>query len=238
MYSVLHSLTEKKNAIVFFDLEGTQFSHKMIAISMVGFEIVDSIHTGKKLFEYFSYVNSNDEVGNTVTKITGIDSSLLKEKGKNINDVIYEINILLRPYHRLFISYGNHDLYILKNSLESNETMINFFRNIKNNYLDFHAYLEKRIVNEKGTSYSIQGLLDLFSIKMNGTFHNPKFDSLCLKEIYEYYTSNPEKMANLSMMNIINNKDNKKILTSLTEYLIDKGSVNKDYLFELVKENL
>lgn len=238
MYSQLQSLLDKKNVIVFFDLEGTQFSHKMIAISLIGYEIVDKIHVGRNLFSYFSYVKCEDNIGDLVSKMTGINSKILNREGKSIQTVIKEINILLRPYHRFFISYGNQDLFILRNSIFDDETMNNFFKNIKNNYLDFHSYLEKRIVSNKGASYSLSSLKDLFDINIEGNYHNPQFDSLCLKEIYEHYVSNPDKMAKLAMENILKNKDTKKMFSDLVKYLIDNGSVDLEYLFSLIKENL
>ena len=120
----------KADLLVFFDIEGTQFTHKMIAFGMVCYpKAKDGISFDREnSFSYHSYVKTKDDIGPLVKKMTGISKFTLAMEGKEVREVVPEIDKLLRPYHSVFISYGSSDILMLLRALDrSDVTQENFY---------------------------------------------------------------------------------------------------------------
>lgn len=240
-YQKLHQSFDGTNLFVFFDVEGTQFFHKMISIGLVCVPKKENEITfdESKMFYYHAYVKCDDEIGDVVTRMTGITPQLLEEKGKNVREVILEISKLIRPYKRKFISYGNQDLRMILNALDKNdETEINFFRNVAKNYFDFHSYLEKIICDKKGQSYSIDRLLNLFCIPKSGTSHDPLSDSINMMKIYQKYVQSEEEILKLYLENYRKNPFQNENNRELVSLLLDKKAVSIDDFIQILRNRL
>ncbi len=238
-FPILRKTLKGTDIIVFFDVEGTQFSHKMISIGLVGYKTNGLDIIGEPVFSYHSLVKCDDEIGPVVMKMTGITSDLLQSEGKDVRVVIDDINRLLRPYRRKFISYGDQDMKMVHESLDPQDvTEMNFFRNMMKNHLDFHAYLEKRVCDRNGQSYSIERLLRLFHLESKGAFHDPLYDALDLAVIYHAYVSDEKRILELYLENYMKNPyqgtNNKKILA----LLLEKKQISISDLNDILKENL
>ena len=80
----------KRKVLCFLDLEGTQFSHEMIALGAVKVDIkkddsIKKIHKG-----YYSLVKAKNKIGKIVTDLTGINEAMVKQNGKSLRVVISE----------------------------------------------------------------------------------------------------------------------------------------------------
>lgn len=228
--------------LIFFDLEATQINHKAIAFAMVcANKNKDEITFNKNDgFTYFNYIKTEDEIGPIVEEMTGIHKNILDEKGISFHQAVIEISKVLRPYkYRKFISYGNTDLEILSKSIDNNnETEVNFFRNITKNYLDFHSYIMQRIVDSKGSSYSLKALADKYGIHEKGKPHDPLFDSLLLRDIFLSYVQEEDKTLAFALEHYKNNKCFSAINRQLALMLLEKGEVKKEELISLLEEYL
>lgn len=240
-FPLLHKFLDGSDLIVFLDFEGTQFSHKVISIGMVACkkEKDSLLFDAENPMKYQRYILSDDPLGPIVEEMTKINSELLHEKGIPLHQAILEINKMLRPYKKKFICYGNLDMKMMHLTIdEKNQTESDFFKNMVKNHLDFHSYLEKRITNEKGQSYSIEKLLSLFSLSSDGPFHDPLTDALDLMKIFQAYVMDEEKTIDMVLKNYRNNPYTSKIDKKLATQLIEKGDVNLSSLREILKEHL
>lgn len=239
-FPVLRKCFDGADILVFFDIEGAQFSHKMISIGLAGYRRKDGIQLEEKpIFTYHSLVKCEDEIGPVVMNMTGITPEMVKKEGKDVRQVILDINRLIRPYKRKFISYGNQDTKMILSSIDrKDETEMNFFRNLMKNHLDFHDYLEKRVCDRNGQSYSIERLLSLFHLQGNGKSHDPLTDTMDLAKIYSEYIRDEEIIVDLYLehyqKNPFQSSNNRKVISMLLE----KKEVKIEDLRKILRENL
>ncbi len=232
---------QKSELLIFFDFEATQFSRQAIAVGLVAYrKDPESLLPKEEVLRYFSYIKADDEIGPIVEELTGIHQENLDYQGITFHEMVLEISKLLRPYKfRKFISYGGLDIEILRQSMnEDNETEINFFRNIIKNYFDLHSYLERRVVTEKGQSYSLVSMADLLSVTEEGTPHDPLFDSLLLKDIYAAYVSDEERALALTMKNYEKNHFASSYNSELAHLVLSEGKATKEDLLRIVRAHL
>ncbi len=240
-FPALHKFLDGSDLIVFLDFEGTQFSHKVISIGLVACkkEKDSLLFDMQNPWKYQRYILTEDPLGPIVEEMTKINADLLHKKGIPLHQAILEINKMLRPYKKKFICYGSLDMKMMHLSIdENNQTEADFFKNMTKNHLDFHSYLEKRISNEKGQSYSIEKLLSLFSLSSEGMFHDPLTDALDLMKIFSSYVSDEERTIELVLKNYKKNPHTSKIDKKIVSRLIEKGEVNLTDLKEILKEQL
>ena len=114
----LAKATRGRKQLIFLDLEGTQFSHELIAIGAIK-ATIKTDGTIKKLYPGFKhYVLATQNVGNYVEKLTGITDDLLAREGIPFDKIL----LMLKKYvgtnlsktkfrhlgHTTFVSYANH----------------------------------------------------------------------------------------------------------------------------------
>ena len=119
----LEKILKGRKSLCFIDLEGTQFSHEMIAIGAVKVDVkrdgsVKKIHKG-----YYTLVKPKSRIGKVVTDLTGITEKDVKEKGvpfrivmrdlKNIWALISQSVYLLLSEITTLESWLNHLLITL-----------------------------------------------------------------------------------------------------------------------------
>ncbi len=239
-FSELFQKTEKSNLLVFFDLEGTQITHKAIAIGLVAYERKGkSFDFSKTRFTYSSLIKTEDEIGPVVEKMTGITKEKLSSSAKSFHQVILEITKLLRNHIKTYVSYGGLDLKILQETIEvQDETESNFYRNVKNHYIDFHHYLSQRIIDEKGQSLSIEKLSQLYSLKEKGTFHNPLYDAKMLSSIYQAYLENENLDLEYYKSKILKNPFAEPIFKEAIKKILHEKTITEKDFDEILRNHL
>jgi hypothetical protein len=240
-YPILRHALEGHDLLVFYDVEGTQFSHRMISIGLVAYpKMEDGLSLDMEHpITYHSLVSCEDEIGFVVEKMTGLATERLIREGKSVKTVFCEIRKLLRHYHCKFFCYGNFDLKMIHYSLDENDlTEINFFRYMTKNNLDFHSYLEQRVCDKNGQSYSIERLLNLFDLEPQGEFHDPLMDSVNLARIYQEYVKDEDKIIALYLEHFPKNPFQSGINRIMMSKLLENGNVDLSDLKNLLKENL
>ena len=100
------------------------------------------------------------------------------------------------------------------------------------------CYLSKRIVDGKGQAYSISRLLNLFEFSPSGNSHDPLSDSIDLSHIFFSYLHHEEKDLELYLKNYLSNPFTGSINHTLVAELLKKGSLEKEDLYRLLRENL
>ncbi len=174
----LRKAIRDKKILIFFDLEGTQFSHEVIEIGAYSVLLHDDL-TVKNINQPFKrYVKPQEQVGKIVTELTGITDKKLHDEG-----------FLFPNEDRCtFIAFGNQDIKIIENSVYLNGNAgIAFSRLIKKNYLDFSSFISSYIKDEHGNPYSLTNYLKIFNVPFSGRAHDAASDAYNLIELYKAF---------------------------------------------------
>ncbi len=184
----LRKAIRDKRALVFFDLEGTQFSHEMIEIGAYSVLLHDDL-TVKNINQPFKrYVKAQNPVGRIVTDLTGITEKKLQDEGVLFPQAFSEFRHYIKKYEDrcIFVAFGNQDIKIIESSVYLNgDAGLSFSRLMKKNYLDFSAFISSYIKDEHGNPYSLANYLKLFSIPFEGQAHDAVADAYNLIELYK-----------------------------------------------------
>lgn len=176
-----------RKQLIFLDLEGTQFSHEMIALGAVK-ATINKDGTIKKLYPGFKkYVLAKENIGHHVQNLTGITSEILQKEGVSFDKVM----VMLKKYvgddltKTKFVTFGNHDIRILFQSLHyTPEADAEFVKKISKNNVDLCAYINEYIKDENNNTVSLVNLCKLFGIDPVEPAHDPLNDALMLAYLY------------------------------------------------------
>lgn len=191
MNKKLQQILKGHKVLVFIDYEGTQFSHEMIALGAI--LVVIDPKTGrikKKKTPFKTYVKAHNKIGSYVERLTGIKEDLLKEKGVSFNDAMkaFKSYCGLNFKKATFITYGNHDMRILGQSIAYNLTYPkDVTSQIQKNYFDYSVFIGEFIRDDKGNPLSLIHLCELFSVPEAGTAHDPAIDAINLANLYDAF---------------------------------------------------
>ncbi|MGM9873796.1 MAG: exonuclease domain-containing protein [Bacilli bacterium] len=181
--------------ICFFDLEGTQISHECIAIGAVLALINKKGQIKKEKSPFKIYVKSKNKVGKYVENLTGIKDEMLDKEGVSFKDAMHQFKTYLGAAFKnsLFMSFGNHDMTIVKNSISYNlDAPIEICRQIQKNYCDFIPIISEFIKDDNNSPMSLVHYCELFNCLSEGTPHNPDVDAINLKNLYSAFLSNKD----------------------------------------------
>ena len=195
----LTNLLQLRKTLCFMDLEGTQFTHEMIAIGAIKVEIrkdgtVKKIHKGM-----YTLVRAKNRVGKVVTDLTGITDADLKEKGISFRAAIEQLKKYMgRDYSKcLFVTFGNHDFRIMAQSLAHNlDVKKEDVEVIIKHQFDFADFANSYIKDENNNNLSLANMLKVFNIEFEGTQHNALADTLNLVYLYDAFIKNREILKN------------------------------------------
>ncbi len=193
----LIKLLNKRKHILFIDLEGTQFSHEMIAFGAIKVDL-DYKYRIKKIYPGIKYyVKSVGPIGKYVQELTGITPQILTEKGISYKDALEKTKKYCGlSYNKMaFATFGTHDLRIFAKSLEASPDASNeIFHHIAKNHLDLSAIISQYVKDEHGNPYSLVNYLHLFGVEPTGEIHDPLCDAKNLMLLYKAILKSPEKI--------------------------------------------
>ena len=182
--------------LVFLDFEGTQFSHEMIAIGGISCSI--DVKTGrikKRKPPFRIYVKAHNKIGGYVSELTGITEDLLKKKGVSFDTAMKELKKYIGINYKkaTFITFGNHDMRILNQSIAYNILYPKEVTSqIQKNYFDFSTFLGEFIRDDAGNALSLVHFCELFSVEEAGKAHDPEVDAINLANLYDAFVANPQ----------------------------------------------
>ena len=186
-------LLRGRNCLAFLDFEGTQFSHEMIAIGAVLCTLnkKDEIKVYKEPFKIL--IKAKNKIGNYVTDLTKITEEMLKKDGVSFNDALLALKkyLGLKWKKCLFVTYGNHDLRMLNQSIAYNfQFPKDFCQQIQHNYCDFAAFLSEYVRDDKGNPLSLVHACELFGVETEEPAHDPRSDAINLAKLYDAFVKN------------------------------------------------
>lgn len=183
------------------DIEGTQFSHEVIQIAGVLFELDENkdIIGDEPLYSFKEYCKAQEQVGPVVTALTGITDEIISAQGHDFSTAMHTLNRAIGNLgHTLaVVVFGNQDGLMLNNSLlrsEPNPFLFSFVTYLRKHIFDYSEFISKYVRDEKGQPLSLLHLLDLFEIEQCGAAHDPLIDAMNLKNLYQRVNRSPEKL--------------------------------------------
>ncbi len=213
----LYRAVAHSDVLVFYDVEATQFSKQLISFGMVIVKKKRDSFEMEKVDEYFSLIKPEGKytIGHYVEEITSLKKEDV-DKGISVLKFKEILTDKLKGYERIcFLSYGELDKKVLLSTFKDRSC---FLYDKDTHFFDFHAYLKKNLTDEKGTTYSISRLIELFDIKKDYSFHNPLDDSKALFDIFSYFVNDEEKIKELIDKTYLHNQylmRDKKIKTDI-----------------------
>lgn len=179
---------QHRHSLCFLDLEGTQFSHEMIAIGAVKVDLRKDMTIKKYHKGFYTLVKSKNKVGKVVVDLTGITDEQLKKEGKSFRLTVANLKKYLgRDFTKtLFVTFGSHDLRILAQSLAYNldAPKEDVQLMIKHSF-DLGEFISSYVKDENNNTYSLSNMLKVFGVDFKGTQHNAYADALNLAYLYD-----------------------------------------------------
>lgn len=181
--------------ICFFDLEGTQLSHECIAIGAVLCLLNKKGNIKKEKEPFKIFVKSKNKIGKYVVNLTGITDEQLIKEGVSFKEAMMKFKTYLGSSFKntIFVSFGNHDMTIIKNSISYNlDAPIEICRQIQKNYFDFIPIISEFIKDDNNSPMSLVHYCELFNCLSKGTPHDPEVDAINLKNLYIAFLENKD----------------------------------------------
>lgn len=191
----LEKRIQHRRFLCFLDLEGTQFSHEMIAIGAVKVDLAKDMTIKKYHKGFYSLVKAKNKIGKIVTDLTGITEDMTKKDGVSFRVAINELKKYLgRNFSKtLFVTFGSHDLRILAQSLaynlDANKDDVHLM--IKHSF-DLSEFISTFVKDENGNTYSLSNMLKVFNVDFKGTQHDAYADALNLAYLYDAMLKNKD----------------------------------------------
>ncbi len=238
----LTNIIKNYKCLCFLDLEGTQFSHEMIAIGaiLVTCNKKNEIKISKK--HYYTLVKSKNKVGPVVTKLTNITDEMLKKSGIPFRKAMEGLKkyLGLNVNKTLFITYGNHDLRIINQSLQYNMDANNeLAKVILAHYLNFEEFAAKYIRDENNNILSVTNLLKVFNIEFQGEKHNALADTYNLIMIFQAFLQEKDIVFSRYKQALKQNKHLPSPLLNVIKDLSEGKAVTPTifdkYIYEAIK---
>lgn len=185
---VLEKHIEHRKSLCFLDLEGTQFTHEMIAIGAVKVDLrrdmsIKKIHKG-----YYTLVKAKNRIGKVVTDLTGITEAQVKENGVSFRVAVEQLKKYMgRDFSKcLFVTFGNHDVRIISQSLAHNlDVKKEDVQIMIKHAFDFAEFISNYVRDEHFNTYSLTNMLKVFGVEFEGTQHNALADAKNLAYLYQ-----------------------------------------------------
>src|SRR5574344_704378 len=194
----LEKIIKDRRALVFLDLEGTQLSHEMIEIGAYTATLNDDFTIKKVVAPFQMYVKAHHPIGGVVIKMTGITQKTLDEKGEPFPFVLSQFKRYVGKYwgHCMFVTFGNHDLRIVNQSVLNNfDSDPEIAHVINKNDFDYSLFLQQYIQDPNSNPLSLTNYLKVFEVPFEGRAHDALADAYNLLDLYKAFLARPDKVA-------------------------------------------
>lgn len=238
----LKKLLKKRHSIVFLDLEGTQFTHEVIALGAVKCQIDDNARIVKEDENgLIVYVKAQNPIGRIIKNLTHIDESFIADHGVNFDQALD----ILKEYvgeefeNTTFIVFGSNDARMLiESEKHSKPENAEICHTILGNIFDFLAFLSQFIRDENNNTYSLVNYLSVFNAKPIGESHNPLNDAIDLKNLYINFLNSPDIVKEEYEKILYNNKVFPQPVKEVLKKLQKGETVSKEDYEEFIKNYL
>ena len=227
--------------LCFLDLEGTQFSHEMIALGAVKVSIrkdgtIRKIHRG-----IYTLVKAKNKVGSVVTDLTGITDAQLKKDGISFRQTIDMLKKYMgRDYSKCkYVTFGSHDIRIISQSqaynLDVKKEDVQIL--IKHNF-DLSEFLSTYVKDENNNNNSLANFLRVFHLEFKGTQHNALMDAINLAYLYDAFLKNKDIVKEEYIKVLAKMRHLPDPVHDVLQQLVDKKNVSYEDFENYVDQSL
>lgn len=235
-------LIKNKRTLVFLDLEGTQFSHEIIAIGAVKCKIDENGNIIKGKHKQFKcYVKCLGSIGRFVQNMTGISEQILKEQGVPLETAFSKFKRFVnQPFEQCaFVTFGSNDAKMITDSIARSEPKNAFVGySIVNNCVDFLMFISQFCKDNKNNNYSLINYLKVFNTNPVGSSHDPLNDALDLKNLYIAMNKNKDILLNEYLKIIGKQKIYSAPVRQVLDKLISGETVTSEFFINECKKYL
>lgn len=225
--------------LLFMDFEGTQFSHEMIAFGAVLVTIDKNGYIVKQKKPIKRYVRAKNAIGKFVEGLTGITQKDLNRYGVTFSQAMKDLKKYCGMAFKKssFITFGNHDMRILGQSMSYNlDTPKDLCNIIRSNYVDFQSIISEFIRDEKGNVLSLSHYLELFGLPFDGEAHDPEYDALNLAKLYDVFMKDKDLVLNEFIKKMQNSSYGIEPINKVVKKLLSNNVVTPEEFTQLLKE--
>lgn len=231
----------KERTVIFLDLEGTQFSHELIAIGAYKVKIKKDNMFAKLDKGFQIYVHPKNHIGHFVEKLTGITQELLTKEGLPYVLAMEKFKKYVgRDFKKAkFVTFGTHDIRIFSQSeMISGPSDPDFFRAIKANHVDLSKIISEYAKDDKHNPLSLVNYCKLFNVPMTGTLHEALSDARNLANLYNAIIKNPHIVADEYKKILENGKGMPRPIQKLIKKLSEEGTVDSQDFEQYIREEI
>jgi inhibitor of KinA sporulation pathway (predicted exonuclease) len=237
-----NKLIKNKKTLVFLDLEGTQFSHEIIAIGAVKCKINEQGKITKGYQKKFKcYVKPLGQIGRFVQNMTQINEEILRNEGVTLETAFSKFKKFVNlPFEQCaFITFGSNDAKMIIDSITRSEPKNAFVGyNIVNNTVDFLMFISQFCKDNKNNNYSLVNYLKVFNVAPVGISHDPLNDALDLKNLYSAMNKQKETLLNEYLKILSKQKIYSAPIKNTIEKLINGENVTSEEFINECKKYL
>lgn len=236
----LNEILKGASEVVFLDFEGTQFSQEIIAIGAIKATIDSKYQIKRKYPSFKIYVKSNGEVGKIVTKLTGIDDALLKNKGVGFFEALDKLKKYVgKNYKKMkYLTYGNFDMRLLHQTSIDNSLDDEFIQSVYKNHVDYANFLSRYVRSNKNDQISLLDGLKTFEVTPYGNPHDPEADAVNLMYLYEAVIKKRTILKEEYKKVLFNNTKLPRSMRIMLKKIRNGEKINRDTLDSLIEEDL
>lgn len=237
-----NKLIKNKKTLVFLDLEGTQFSHEIIAIGAIKCKIDENgrIQKGNQR-KFKCYVKPLGAIGRFVQNMTGITEEILRNEGVPLVTAFSKFKKFVNlPFEQCaFVTFGSNDAKMIIDSIARSEPKNAFVGyNIVNNCVDFLMFISQFCKDSKNNNYSLVNYLKVFGVAPVGVSHDPLNDAIDLKNLYSAMNKQKDTLLQEYLKILSKQKIYSLPIRTVLEKLINGETVTSEQFIEECKKFL
>lgn len=184
----LKKILKKSRTLVFLDLEGTQFSHEIIAIGAIKCKINDDLKIIEENNEkLLIYVKPKEAIGKIIKELTNLTDEFIEKNGYSFDNALIKIKDYVGEDFNncTFVVFGSNDARMfIESEKHSHPLNRDICHTIVSKIFDYLAFISQFIRDEHNNTYSLVNYLSVFGKNPQGISHNPLNDALDLKSLY------------------------------------------------------
>ncbi|MDD6302471.1 MAG: exonuclease domain-containing protein [Bacillales bacterium] len=236
----IKKIIKNKKYLVFLDLEGTQFSHEIIALGATKCQLKKD---GSITFidSFKQYVKPLGSIGRFVENMTQIHEVDLKEKGFSFEDTLNSFKQFIDAQFDdcVFLVFGSNDAKMILDSItysKPNNSPIGY--SIVKNCVDFLMIISQYVKDDNGNNYSLINYLKVFNQEPHGTPHDPLNDAWDLMNLYIAFTTQKDILLNEYLKVLQKQKLFPQPIKNIITSLIEGNTITNDIFIEECKKYL
>ncbi len=238
----LQKVLNNRHHVVFLDLEGTQYTHEIIAIGAIKCEIDNEGNIIKEDDKGFLvYVKPTSSIGHIIQNMTNISEAFLKEKGLTLDEalVAFQEYVNMDFNKVMFITFGSNDArMVIESEKRSHPLNDDLCKEIIKQTFDFLAFISRYIRDENNNTYSLVNYLNLFNAEPYGISHNPLHDAIDLKNLYKFFITQKDVVKKEYLKTLNNSKLLPDPIKNLLKTLEENGNIRLEEFISYIDNYL